>query len=169
MHTEPHAFAPFRSAFRSFFLPVAGAVALVAFLLSALAARAEVNRVTFPTNLDRLVHYTTVKRGEVTEHLLTTQEAIDAIKLGKLIPSGTHVVLVDYRDNKVFRYFVMEKKDGWGAEFAPARRTGDWQFQHFKADKTINLSENSARCQSCHQGREDDQHLYTLSDMKRSK
>nr|WP_315426981.1 cytochrome P460 family protein [uncultured Albidiferax sp.] len=165
MHTEPQAF----SKFRSFFLPVAGAVALVAFLLSALAARAEVNRVTFPTNLDRLVHYTTVKRGEVTEHLLTTQEAIDAIKLGKLIPSGTHVVLVDYRDNKVFRYFVMEKRDGWGAEFAPARRTGDWQFQHFKADKTINLSENSARCQSCHQGREDDQHLYTLSDMKRFK
>ncbi len=124
---------------------------------------------TFPTKLDRLVHYSTVKRGEVTEHLLTSQEAIEAVKLGKAIPGGTHVVLVDYRDNKVFRYFVMEKKDGWGTDFAPARRTGDWQFQHFKADKTINMSENTARCQSCHQARDDEQYLYTLSDMKRFK
>lgn len=130
-------------------------------------AGAEVNRVTFPTNLDRLVHYTTVKRGEVTEHLLTSQEALDAVKLGKDIPSGTHVVLVDYRDNKVFRYFVMEKKDGWGADFPEARRTGDWQFQHFKGDKTINMAENSARCQACHHGRADEQFLYTLGAMKR--
>ena len=130
---------------------------------------AESNRVTFPTTLDKLVHYTTVKRGDVTEHMLTTQEAIDAIRLGQTIPSGTHVVLVDYRDNKVFRYFVMEKKDGWGADYAPSRRTGDWQFQAFKPDKTINMSENSARCQSCHQGREDSQHLHTFNDLKRFK
>jgi Cytochrome P460 len=138
-------------------------------MLSPTPASAESNRVTFPRNLDRLVHYTTVKRGEVTEHLLTSQEAINAIKLGQAIPGGTHVVLVDYRDNQVFRYFVMEKKGGWGNDFPPARRTGDWQFQHFKADKTVNLSENTARCQSCHQGREDDQHLFTLNDMKRFK
>jgi hypothetical protein len=133
------------------------------------AVSAETNRVTFPTNLDRLVHYTTVKRGNVTEHLLTSQEAIDAIKLGQTIPSGTHVVLVDYRDSKVFRYFVMEKQDGWGADYEPARRTGDWQFQAFKPDKTVNMSENSARCQSCHQGREDRQHLFTFNDMQRFK
>ncbi len=148
------------------------AMSLLAFsavLFLPLPVSAEANRVVFPGNLDRLVHYTTVKRGEVTEHLLTSQEAIDAVKLGKTIPSGTHVVLVDYRDNKVFRYFVMEKKDGWGADFAPARRTGDWQFQHFKPDQTINSSENTARCQSCHQGRENDQHLFTFNDMKRFK
>lgn len=32
---------------------------------------AESNRVTFPENLDKLVHYTTVKRGNVTEYMLT--------------------------------------------------------------------------------------------------
>jgi len=146
-----------------------GMLALGTVVFIASPVSAEVNRVTFPTNLERLVHYNTVKRGEVTEHLLTSQEAIDAVKLGKAIPSGTHVVLVDYRDGKVFRYFVMEKKDGWGADFAPARRTGDWQFQHFKPDKTINMSENTARCQSCHQARDDEQHLYTFNDMKRFK
>lgn len=130
---------------------------------------AEGNRVTFPTNLDRLVHYTTVTRGNVTEHMLTSPEAIEAIKLGQAIPNGTHVVLVDYRDSKVFRYFVMEKREGWGADYEPSRRTGDWQFQHFKADKTVNMSENTARCQSCHQGREDNQYLYTFNDIKRPK
>lgn len=144
-------------------------ITFTALLLANLPVSAEANRVTFPTNLDQLVHYTTVRRGDVTEHLLTTQEAIDAVKLGQAIPGGTHVVLVDYRDSKVFRYFVMEKRDGWGADFAPARRTGDWQFQHFTPDKTINMSENTARCQSCHQSREKDQHLFTFNDMKRFK
>lgn len=146
-----------------------GTLAFLAIALQGGQARAEPNRVTFPANLDRLVHYTTVKRGNVTEHMLTSQEAIDAIKLGKAMPSGTHVVLVDYRDSKVFRYFVMEKRDGWGADFDAARRTGDWQFQHFKADKTINMSETTARCQSCHQGREDRQHLFTFNDLERFK
>jgi hypothetical protein len=147
----------------------AGALALCAIALPPGLVSAETNRVTFPTNLDRLVHYTTVKRGNVTEHLLTSQEAIEAIKLGQAIPSGTHVVLVDYREDKVFRYFVMEKQDGWGADYEPARRTGDWQFQAFKPDKTVNMSENSARCQSCHQGRADQQHLFTFNDMQRFK
>lgn len=151
---------------------IPGALCVLAGFAIALAgghAAAQTNRVTFPSNLDRLVHYTTVKRGNVTEHLLTSQEAIDAIKLGKAVPNGTHVVLVDYRDSKVFRYFVMEKGADWGADHQPALRTGDWQFKAFRPDKSINTSENPARCQSCHQGAEDNQHLFTFNDMKRFK
>lgn len=143
-----------------------GALAFLAAALQGGTAGAEENRVTFPSNLDRLVHYATVKRGNMTEHLLTSQAAIDAVQKGQPVPNGTHMVLVDYRDSKVFRYFVMEKREGWGNDYEPARRTGDWQFQHFKADKTVNLSETTARCQSCHQGREDRQHLYTFSDLQ---
>jgi hypothetical protein len=149
-----------------------GSLASLAFLAATLLngpASAEENRVTFPANLEKLVHYTTVKRGNVTEHLLTSQAALDAVKKGQAVPNGTHVVLVDYRDAKVFRYFVMEKREGWGNDYEPARRTGDWQFQHFKADKTVNMSETTARCQSCHQGREDRQHLFTFSDLQNFK
>ena len=145
----------------------ASVLACCAIALWAGPASAETNRVAFPTNLDRLVHYTTVKRGNSTEHMLTSQAAIDAVKKGQPVPSGTHVVLVDYRDSTVFRYFVMEKKDGWGADYEPARRTGDWQFQSFKPDKTVNMSETTARCQSCHQGQDNDQHLYTFNALKR--
>lgn len=143
---------------------------LLSFTLAVAASQvnAETNRVKFPTSLDALKHYTTVKRGEVTEHILTSQEAIDAVKAGKPVPNGTHFVLVDYRDEKVFRYFVMEKGSDWGAEYEPSRRTGDWQFQSFKPDKTVNMSETTSRCQSCHQGAAGNQHLFTFSDLKRS-
>ena len=145
---------------------------LMAALLSSVAAlatwqaAAESNRVTFPKDLDRLVHYTTVKRGNSTEQILTSQAAIDAVKAGREIPFGTHVVLVDLRDSQVFRYFVMEKGQGWGASQEPSRRTGDWQFQAFKPDRTINLSENSARCVSCHQSQKDSQFLYTFEELR---
>ncbi len=142
-------------------------LASAAALLAGAGAHAETNRVTFPTNLERLVHYTTVKRGAVTEHMLTSQEALDAIRLGKEIPVGTHMVLVDYRDSKVFRYFVMEKGAGWGADYDARRRTGDWQFQAFKPDRSVNLAETSARCQSCHQSQASTQFLYTFDAARR--
>lgn len=128
--------------------------------IAALQAHAEPNRVTFP-KLDELVHYTTVRRGEVTEHISTTRAAIEAIQKGLPVPNGTHFVLADYRDAKIFRYFVMEKGVGWGNDFEERRRTGDWQFQWFKPDRTINLQENTARCMACHASQKDSQYLYT--------
>ena len=142
-------------------------LALVAIAFSAAVAmgiqvHADTNRVQFPENLDDLVHYTTVRRGEVTEHILTTQEAIDAVKKGQPIPDGTHFVLVDYRDGKAHRYFVMQKGEGWGNDYEEGRRTEDWQFQWFWADKSVNMDENTARCQSCHSSRSDSSFLYTF-------
>jgi len=138
--------------------------------LSIEGASAEVNRVTFPKNLESLVHYTTVTRGPSTERMLTSQAVIDAVKAGKDIPAGSHVVLADFRDGKVFRYFVMEKGPNWGAEYDERRRTGDWQFQSFKPDRSINMSENTARCQSCHQPRgPGNEFLYTFEELRRAK
>lgn len=128
---------------------------------TSLPASAEPNRVTFPADLGELVHYTTVRRGEVTEHILTTREAVAAVKAGQPIPNGTHFVLVDYRQGEVFRYFVSQKGEGWGSDFDERRRTGDWQFQWFRPDLTIKEDENTARCQSCHQGREGSEYLFT--------
>lgn len=122
---------------------------------------AETNRVNFPENLDQLVHYTTVRRGNVTEHILTTREAMDAVKNGRPIPAGTHFVLADHRDGNLYRYFVMEKGEGFGADYDERRRTTDWQFQWFWPDKSVNLGENTARCQSCHRSQADSDFLYT--------
>jgi hypothetical protein len=141
-------------------------LALIAIAFSAAAVvgiqvHAETNRVQFPENLDDLIHYTTVRRGEVTEHIMTTRAAIDAVKKGQPIPDGTHFVLVDYRDGNVHRYFVMQKGKGWGNDYDEGRRTEDWQFQWFWADKSVNMDENTARCQSCHSSRSGQNFLYT--------
>ena len=92
--------------------------------------------------------------------------ALDAVQAGQPIPDGTHVVLVDYREGEVYRYFVMQNGEGWGAD-DPEQRTADWQFQWFKPDGTINMEENTARCQRCHTSRSDRDFLYTFNDMRR--
>jgi len=137
-----------------------------AIVLAGWQVDAEPNRATMP-DIDSLVHYTTVTRGEVTEHIMTTREAIEAVKNGQAIPDGTHFVLVDYRDGDIYRYFVMEKRSGWGNDYGEERRTGDWQFQWFKPDGTINMAENTARCQRCHSSRSDRDFLYTFNDIRR--
>ncbi len=122
---------------------------------------AETNRVEFP-DLEALVHYTTVRRGNVTEHIMTTPEAIEAVKAGQSIPNGTHFVLIDYRDEiELYRYFVMQKGESWGEDYDANRRTADWQFQWFWPDKSVNMDENTARCQSCHRSQEGSDFLFT--------
>lgn len=132
--------------------------------MSATAALAEPNRVTLP-DIETLEHFTTVTRGNVTEHMMTTREAIDAVDAGQAIPPGNHVVLVDYREGEIYRYFVMLKGDGWGDDYPEAERADDWQFQWFWGDGSINLDENTARCRSCHRGRADDQFMFTYNDL----
>lgn len=131
-----------------------------AVFMPAWQAHAEANRVTFP-KLEDLVHFTTVRRGNVTEHISTTRQAIEAIQKGQPVPNGTHFVLADHRDEKIYRYFVMEKGPGWGADFEERRRTGDWQFQWYWPDRKINLQENTARCMSCHSSQKDRDYLFT--------
>jgi hypothetical protein len=136
------------------------ALLAAAVVLAGWPVHAETNRVRFP-ELDQLVHYTTVKRGNVTEHILTTRDAMEAVKNGRPIPDGTHFVLADHRDGKIYRYFVMEKGDAFGTDYDDRRRTGNWQFQWFWPDKSVNMSENTARCQSCHRSQSGSEYLYT--------
>jgi hypothetical protein len=138
-------------------------LAAAAALILGWHAHAETNRVRLPDSLDGFVHYTTVSRGEVTEHIMTTPEGMEAIRQGKPVPTVTHFLLVDYRSGKLYRTFVMEKGEGFGADYDERRRTADWQFQWFWPDRTVNMSENTARCQSCHRGQASTDFLYTAS------
>lgn len=115
-------------------------------------AFAEANQVTFPP-LDDLEHYTTVRRGVTREHMLTSRAALDAIKAGQPMPTGTHVVLVDYQSDVLTRYLVAQKM-GEGTE--------DWQYQWFWPDRSVKADENVAQCYSSHRSRMDNQFLFTF-------
>jgi len=124
------------------------------------------DKVTFPENFADGVHYTTVHRGGIREELFVNPETIEAVKDGQPIPSGTVITLVDYRDGQLFRYVVMEKRTGWGNEYPPDLRNGEWEYQAFNADKTVNHSENLDRCFSCHKSQAANDFVFTLDDMK---
>ena len=148
-----------------FYKRIAAAAALVLSVAVAVApADAEQNRVTIPDAIDQLIHYTTVTRGE-TEDILTTAEAIEAARNGQPLPNGTHVVIRFHRDGEVTRYFVMQKGQGWGADY-PDSRTEDWQFQAFNADRTIKADEMTERCMACHASRADEQFTFTFDEMR---
>ena len=95
---------------------------------------------------------------------MTTREAIQAAKNGQPLQHGTHVVIRFHRDGVITRYFVMQKGEGWGADY-PEGQTEDWQFQSFNADRTVKAEENTARCMSCHSSRAEQQFTFTFSDM----
>lgn len=136
-----------------------------AFVAIPMPLMAKPDHVSFP-ELGDLEHYATVQRGNATEQMLTTRAALDAVKRGEPIPLGTHVVLVDYRDDELYRYFVMEKGEGWGADDIGGR-IGNWQFQLLWPDKSINSEENTARCQSCYHSRDEREYLFTYNDIRR--
>lgn len=145
-------------------IALTGAVSMIG--ATAILAHAEPNRVVFPADLDTLVHYSTVRRGPSTEHIMTTQAALDAMKAGKPTPDGTRFVLVDNRGGAPYRIFVMQKGAGFGTEYDERRRTADWQFQWFWPDKSVNMQENTARCQACHQSRAENEYIFTFNQLK---
>jgi hypothetical protein len=123
--------------------------------------------VKFPENYDKGVNYTTVNRGNVREELYTSLEAIEAVQNGQPIPDGTVITLEIYRDEELDEIFVMEKRTGWGDQTPQGTpRNGDWQYQEFNADKSLDYEEDIGRCFSCHANQERDDFVNTLEDME---
>jgi len=108
--------------------------------------------VTFPP-LDQLQHYTTVRRGITREHMLTSPEGLAALKAGQPVPTGTHMVLVDYQSDVLTRYLVGQKI-GDSAD--------QWEYQWFWPDQTVKADENVARCYSCHRSKQSEQFMFTF-------
>ena len=145
------------------------APSIILFSIVATSALAEPTRVRFPSEamIADLEHYTTVTRGNVTEYIYTSVEALEAIQSRAELPYGTQVILQDWRDGEVYRLFVMEKGANWGEDYDARTRTGDWQFQWYWPDGSINEAENTERCRSCHMSRADRSYMYTYSDARR--
>src|SRR5687768_4194408 len=127
--------------------------------LLTMSARAGGDKVAFPENYAQGVLYTTVDRADNKQYrelYVTPREAIEAAKKGEPLPSGTVLTLVQYAakldeqgnpvkdangrfiKDKLLGYTVMEKRTGWGAEYPENIRNGEWEYQAFRADKSVN-------------------------------
>lgn len=138
----------------------------ILFFLLPLAVWSGGELVKFPQNYANDVLYTTIYRGNIKEDIYASREAIEAVKNGRPIPRGAVITLVDYRDGELFRYVVMEKRSGWGTEYAEDIRNGEWEYQAFNADKSVNQQEDLIRCFRCHKSEAHKDFIYTFDDMK---
>jgi len=113
-----------------------------------------------------------------------TAGAIKALRNGEPIPSGSVMTVVKYRakldaqghpirhDNGRFvkgdliGFSVMEKRTGWGAEYSPEIRNGEWKFQEFTADRKPNEKVNLLACMQCHRSQANKDYLFTFDKIK---
>jgi hypothetical protein len=143
-----------------------GALTLAGISTAAWQTMAGGDLLKFPENYAEGEHYATVTRGNIREELFISRAAIEVVKKDQPLPSGTVITMEDYRDGKLFRYVVMEKRAGWGAEYPPEKRNGEWEFHSFNADKSVNRNENLDRCFACHKGQAQQDFVFTLDRMK---
>lgn len=122
--------------------------------------------VMFPEDYDKEVLYTTVTRGSTYEELYTSREAIEAVQNNQPIPSGTVITLAIYNDDELDRYVVMEKRDGWGAQYSPEIRNGEWEYQAFTAEGEIDHEQDIGSCFSCHANQKQNDYVNTFDEMK---
>lgn len=142
------------------------------------------DKIAYPEGFEKGVLYATVDRFDIKQfrELYASKAAVDAVRSGKPIPSGTVLTLVQYKakvddkgvplkgadghfikDSGPLAYTVMEKRTGWGTEYPPELRNGDWEYQVFGADKKVNPKANLKSCFECHKPHEKQDFVMSLA------
>ena len=154
-----------------------------------LVAQAGGDNVKFPESYAKGVLYTTVDRADNKQYreLFSTPEAVEAVKAGKPVPSGTVLTMIQYKavlnaagepekdangrfiKGELIGYGVMEKRTGWGTEYPDDTRNGEWEYQAFKADKTPNDKANLKACFTCHRPLDKQDFVFSFDKMKTAK
>ena len=156
------------------------AVAIAVTAIGGLAAGASMlhaggDLVAFPEGFEKGVLYATIDRYDVKQYreLYASKAAVDAVRAGRPIPSGTVLTLVPYKakvddkgvpikgpdgrfikDGGPLAFNVMEKRTGWGTEYPATLRNGEWEYQSFGVDKKPNPKANLRGCFECHKPHE---------------
>lgn len=155
--------SPHSSIFKRLLIIVAFTGLQSVFFTPAYAADGEIN---FPTGYEQGKHYAGVVRGDTREELFVPLEAIAAAKRGEPLPDGTVITMEDYRENTLYRYVVMKKRNGAGSAYPAKMRSGDWEFQWFNPDRTPRSGENFNRCRACHVSQKETDFVFTYDRMK---
>jgi plastocyanin len=151
----------------------------------ALPARVEAGgeKIVFPDAFDKGTMYAVVDRHDVKQYreLYATREAVEAVRKGQPIPSGTVLTLVQYKavvdaqgnpvrdangrfqKGDLIAYTVMEKRKGWGTEYGDDIRNGEWEYQAFGPDRKVNDKANLKGCFQCHKPHEGQDFVISLA------
>jgi plastocyanin len=145
---------------------------LLAIAIGAIAGTAVAGpeKIKYPNDYLKGVLYQTLDRPDSKQYreLYSTPEAIEAVRAGKPIPSGTVLTLVQWSVHQdaqgnplkdangrfmkkdILAHTVMEKRTGWGAEYPASKRNGEWEYAVFNAQGQPNPKANIDGCFQCH-------------------
>ncbi|MCM0019811.1 MAG: cytochrome P460 family protein, partial [Tagaea sp.] len=112
-------------------------------------------------------------------------EAIAAARQGQPVPRGTILVMEDRAaelgadgqpvldsrgrmkaSSRILNVFVMEKREGWGAEYPPERRNGEWEYATYTPEVVKRPGVNTQGCFQCHTARRGQGRDYTFTFMQ---
>ena len=164
-------------------------VPVVAATVAALAVpgAAGPNKVKFPATWKDHVLYTTVDRHDIKQYrelYASTQAAVDAMKAGGPLPDGTVLTLIQYKaqvdaagnpvkdargrfvKGDLIAHAVMEKRAGWGTEYPPEWRNGDWEYAAFNPAGALNEKANYKGCFECHKPHEQQDFVISLAAVR---
>ena len=169
--------------------PFVLAVTLVLVLTVALVSRGSAgpDKIKYPAAWKDHVLYSTVDRYDVKQYrelYASTPAAVQAMKDGKALPDGTVLTLVQYKaevdaagapvkDAKgrftkgdIIAFTVMEKRVGWGTEYPPELRNGDWEYAVFNPAGVLNEKANYKGCFECHKPHEKQDFVISLAALR---
>src|SRR5260370_8741941 len=63
-------------------------------------------------------------------------------------------------------YRVMAKRAGWGSEYPEAKRNGEWEYQVFRADKTLDSTADLNSCFNCHKPQASNDYVFSFDKLK---
>lgn len=158
-------------------------LAAVALAVGATGIHAGPEKIAFPANYKDHVLYATVDRHDTKQYreLYGTPEAVKAARERRPIPSGSVLTLVQYKAQvdaagvplkdangrfvrgDMIAFTVMEKRTGWGTEYPPELRNGEWEYAAFSADGKLNEKANYKGCFQCHKPHERQDFVMSLA------
>lgn len=171
-------------------IAIAVLVAVVFGVIASVAAQGD--KVVFPEVYAKGVLYWVQDRpntnnpanSQIREYY-TSATAVAAAKQGQPMPHGTVITVVQYgvqldaqgqpvkdangrliKTSEIRGYTAMEKQTGWGAQYPPEKRNGEWEYQSFRADRTPNAMADLNTCFTCHKKVESADFLFSLDQLK---
>ena len=155
-------------------------------IMLAFSAFAGGEKVAFPETYDKGTLYGLVDRHDNKQYreLWATPAAVEAARKGEPVASGTVLTLVQYKaqldaagipakdaqgrfiKGDLVAYTVMEKRAGWGTEYADDLRNGEWEYQAFGPDKKVNEKANLKGCFECHKPHAGQDFVISLASLK---
>ena len=173
-------------AVRGFAVLAAMTVGVAGASLWATSVTAGQEKIGFPSEYASWERYAVVSRFDSKQYreLYTQPDVVAAVRSGKPIPRNTviamaiHAAEIDaagnlvrnpdgsLRKGKLSGVTVMEKREGFGAEYPPALRNGEWEYASFLPDGKRNPQVSDTKsCFQCHKPHEGQDFVISLASL----